>query len=231
MQGMAISAATGVRNVAISAELSQFRNLPAQRNFPTLIQGLSGAGPYGPGLAATPAGSVFPGFFRVNRTQLQFGGTADASPIIGIFDTSLTAEAVFQWATNLPGTDQERIGRNPNFGTAQYNGSCDGGYNVCAIDGFATRFAWGYRLLARASFPQGATGIVLQPILLFGQDVNGYAVDGGLVQGRIVIAPLLRAIYQRRYFAEVSGVFLRRNTAFDGVRDRSVYTFAIGTSF
>ena len=37
-----------------------------------------------------------------------------------------------QWVPGLPGTDQERLGRCGNFGTAEYNGACpqSGGVNI-----------------------------------------------------------------------------------------------------
>ncbi len=231
VQGMAVSAATGVGHVALSAELSQFRDLPAQRNFPELIEGLSGRGPYGAGIAATPTGDIFPGYFKVNRTQLLVGGTVDLSPAIGLSDASITAEAAFQWATNLPGTDTERIGRNPNFGSAEFNGFCAGGFNVCDVTGFATRFAWGYRLVARMTFPQAATGLDLQPIVAWAQDINGYGVDGGLLQGRWVAALFLRGIYQRRFVVEAGRTWIRSDTPFDPLRDKGAYTLAAGVAF
>jgi hypothetical protein len=230
VQAFALSAATGIRNVALSAELSRTIGLGGQRNFPTLIQGIGGGGPYAAPIAASGIGNTFPGGLPLNKTQLQFGGTADVSPLIGPYDVSITGEVVMQWATNLPGLETERIGRNPNFGTASYNGVCQGGYNVCSTEGFATRYTWGYRILVRASLPQPALGLVLQPVLLFSQDVKGYSFEGTLVQGRIIVGPVLRAIYQRRYFAEIGAVLIKRNTEFDGVRDRSAYTIALGLS-
>lgn len=46
-----------------------------------------------------------------------------------------------QWANDLPGTDLERIGRNPNFGVAAFPGTNCGGCDSCEVKGFATPFA------------------------------------------------------------------------------------------
>lgn len=231
VQGMGLTATTGLRNVALSAELSQFRGLPVQRNFATVAQGASGAGgPYA-AAAAIPAGQVFPGYFRANRTQLILGGRIDMSPTTGLADAQLTAETSMQWLTNLPGTDQERIGRNVNYGTAAYDGTCQGGFNVCTVDGFATRFSWGYRLLAQFSLPRPATGLDLQPTLLWSQDLKGYAADGSLIEGRYTAGVLLRAVYQQFLFVELGRTWVRRNTEFDPLRDKSLYLITAGVRF
>jgi hypothetical protein len=231
VQGMALSAVTGWRNLTFSAELNQFRKLPVQRNFPTLAQGATGqGGPYA-AAAATPAGQIFPGYFEANRTQLILGGRFDMSPAISLQDAQLTAETSMQWVTNLPGLDVERIGRNANFGTAEFNGSCQGGNNVCDTRGFATRFAWSYRLLAQFSLPRPATGLDLQPMLLWSQDLKGYSVDGSVIQGRYSAGALLRAVYLQTFFVEFGRTWLRHDTAFDGVRDKGVYLFTAGARY
>jgi len=231
VEAFAVSAATGVRNLALSGQLTEFLGLPVQRNFPTLIQGaINKEGPYAAGEAAS-IGSVFPGYFRVNVTQLQFGGTLLFSPVRGLYDMSLTAETNFQWAPGLPSTNQERLGRYGNYGTAEFNGSCQGGDNVCQVDGFVTSFAWGYRLRLQAQLPQPGTGVTLVPVLFFGQDVKGYSPDSTMVQGRVTVGAALRAVYLAHFYAEIGGTWYRRNTEFDPLRDRGLYTLAAGMSF
>ena len=212
--------------------MSQIRGLPVQRNVPTLIQGaISNTGPYAAGQAAA-IGSVFPGYARVNVTQLQFGGTVQFSPLRGLYDVSLTAEADFQWVPGLPGTDQERLGRYGSFGTAEYNGACPqtGGVNVCNVAGFVTSFAWGYRVSAQASLPQRGS-VTLVPVLFLGQDVQGYSADSQIVQGRLTGGAALRAIYLQRFYAQIGATWFRRNTEFDPLRDRGAYTLAAGVTF
>ena len=231
VQAAAISATTGFQNVALSAELSTFFGLPVQRNFPTLIQGATGqGGPYAAAAALGP-GASYAGQIEVNRTQLLLGGRLNLSPTIGLADALLTAEVALQWAPDLPGAEVERIGRNPNFGTASYNGVCQGGLNSCAVDGFATSFNWGYRLAMQFSLPRPTSGLDLVPVLLWSQDVQGYAVDGTMVEGRYVGGVLLRAVYQSFLFAEIGATFIRNDTPYDGIRDRSAYAIGVGVRF
>jgi hypothetical protein len=234
VQAFAVSAATGFRNVALTAELSEFLKLPVQRNAPSLIQGVgpSGTGPYHAAIAAAPLGEVVPGYFKANKTQLLLGGRVDVSAVTGLADATLIAETSMQWITNLPGVDQERIGRNANWGQAGFNGVCPADpRNYCPTDGFATRFAWGYRLLAQFSLPRPATGLDLQPIVLWSQDLKGYSVDGSLVQGRWTAGLLFRAVYQQVFFAEVGRAWVRGGTDFDGLRDKGVYVVTAGMRF
>ncbi|HRH85297.1 MAG TPA: DUF1302 family protein [Rubrivivax sp.] len=231
VQAAAISATTGFANVALSAELSTFFGLPVQRNFPTLIQGAAGqGGPYAAAAELGP-GATYAGQIEVNRTQLLLGGRFNLQPTLGLADAQLTAEVALQWAPDMPGTDIERIGRNPNFGTASYNGVCQGGFNSCAVDGFATSFNWGYRLALQFSLPRPTSGLDLIPVLLWSQDVQGYAVDGSMVEGRYVGGVLLRAVYQSFLFAEIGATFIRNDTPYDGIRDRSAYAVGMGVRF
>lgn len=231
VQGAAISAATGFENVALSAELSTLFGLPVQRNFPTLVQAAVGqGGPYADA-ASLPTGQSYPGYLRVNRTQLLLGGRINLAPVVALSDFQLTAEVALQWTPDLPGPDQERIGRNPNLGTATFNGSCQGGYNVCTVDGFATSFNWGYRLAGQFSLPRPAAGVDLIPFFGWLQDVKGYAVDGTMAEGRYAAALGLRMIYQSLVSLELGGTWFRHDTPYDPLRDRSNYWLGVGVRF
>lgn len=236
VEAYAISAATGVRNIALSAELSQFRDLPAQRNFPELVEGATqNRGIYAGRMRATGDGNLFSGGFKVDRTQLLLGSQMDLSPAVGLADASLAVEAAGQWVTNLPGADEERIGRGGNWGAAAYNGVCQplsqntqGG---CKTEGFATDFVWGYRVLAAVALPRPARGIDLLPLLGWSHDVKGYSTDGTMVEGRHVINLRLRAIFQRAFFLEIGRTWVNSNTAYDSLRDKDLYSIAAGVAF
>jgi hypothetical protein len=231
VQGAAVSAVTGYRNVTMSAELSTFFGLPVQRNFPTLIQGATqGVGPYA-AAARTGPDVAFPGYAQVNRTQLLLGGKVALSPWIALADALLTAEVALQWAPDLPGLDRERIGRNPNFGVAAFPGAACGAYDSCEAKGFATPFNWGYRLALSFSLPRPTNGLDLQPTLLWSQDVQGYAVDGFMTEGRWIAGALLRAVYQQFLFAQVGATWLRADTPYDAARDKGSYSMAVGVRF
>ncbi|MCB1847269.1 MAG: DUF1302 family protein [Halieaceae bacterium] len=234
VEAFAISAATGVRNIALSGELSQFRNLPVQRNFPELIAGATlNEGIYAARMRQAGDGTLFAGSWKADRTQLLLGGQIDLSSALSLIDASLAFEAAGQWVDNLPDTGEERIGRQGNWGAAMPpGGSCQavtrqtqGG---CKVDGFATDFSWGYRLFATISLPRPARGVDLYPLLGWNHDVQGYSVDGAQLQGRRTFTLKLRAVYQRALFLELGRSWIKSTTNYDPARDKGVYTLAVG---
>ncbi len=236
VEAFAISAATGVRNLALSAELSHFRDLPVQRNFPELIEGATkNQGIYADRMAATGNGQLFDGGWEANRSQLLLGGQLDLSSAVRLVDVSLAAELSGQWVSNLPGTDEERIARNGNWGAAASNGVCptlsEGTEGGCKTDGFATDYSWGYRMFAAISLPRPARGVDLKTLLAWNHDVNGYAVDGTLVEGRRLINLRLQIIFQRAWFIELGRTWIGSNTDYDPARDKDTYTIAAGVAF
>lgn len=236
VQAFGLSAATGVRNLALSAELSHFRDLPVQRNFPELIEGATkNLGIYAGRMAAAGNGSLFNGAFDANRTQLLLGGQLDLSSAVGLADASLAAEISGQWVSNLPDNEQERIGRNGNWGAAAFDGVCStltrGTEGGCRTDGFATDISWGYRLFSVISLPRPARGLDLKALLAWNHDVGGYAVDGSLVEGRRLLNLRLQMIFQRRWFLELGRTWINATTDYDPARDKDAYTITLGTQF
>ena len=237
VEAFAISAATGVRNIALSAELSRFRKLPVSRNFPELIAGATrNEGVYAQRMNAAGGGSEFDGGWKADRNQLLLGGQMDLSSAVGLADASVAFEAAGQWVTNLPGTNEERIGRFGAWGVAPSPGSechaatqnTQGG---CKVDGFATDFSWGYRVFATLSLPRPARGVDLYPLLGWNHDVGGYAVDGSLTEGRRVLNLRLRAVYQRAFFLEIGRTWINSTTNYDPARDKDAYSMAVGMQF
>jgi hypothetical protein len=236
VEAFAISAATGVRSLAVSAELSHFRDLPAQRNFPELIEGATkNRGIYADRMAAAGNGQLFDGGWKAKRSQLLLGGQLDLSSAVGLADASLAAEASGQWVSNLPDSKEERIGRNGNWGAAAVNGVCpsltrqtEGG---CNTDGFATEYSWGYRLFAAITLPRPARGVDLYTLLAWNHDVDGYSVDGSQVEGRRLINLRLQMIFQRAWFIELGRTWINSNTDYDPARDKDTYTIAAGVAF
>lgn len=236
IKAFAISAATGVRNVALSAELSRFEGLPVQRNFAELIEGATrNRGIYADRMDAAGDGQLFRGGWQADRTQLLLGGQVDLSSVVGLADASLAVETAGQWVSNLPDTEEERIGRNGNWGAAASDGVCQPATGItqggCRTDGFATDFSWGYRLFSTISLPRPARGIDLQTVAAWSHDVGGYAVDGSMVEGRRVINLRLQAIFQRAWFIEIGRTWINSNTDYDPLRDRDTYTIAAGVAF
>ena len=237
MQSFGISAATGVRNMAFSAELSYLQDMPVQRNIPEMLEGGLAAqneGIYAARMTAAGAGNVFDGYTLVDRTLLLLGTEVDLAGSTGLTDAKLVAEASGQWV-NIPGTDQERLGRNGNWGAAaDTNGVCDARTilaNGCKADGFAAEFAWGYRMVGTFTTPMPEWGVEFIPRLAWSQDVEGYSVDGTQVEGRQVLGVTLRTIFQRRFFIDIGRTWFKTDTQYDPLRDKDAYLFAAGVAF
>lgn len=236
IKAFAGSVSTGVRNVALSGQVTRTLGQPGQRSFPTLIQGgLQGIGPYADQQNPENFTREYPGYFKFNVTQLQFGATAQIGQILHLSNAQLVAETNMQWATNHPGLEAERIGRYGNFGVGTWNGgNCDptrqsnGIINKCEVTGFGTPFAWGYKLLAVAALPSDRRGITLTPSFTFGNDPTGYSVDGMIVGSRVFYGASLRADLRQRYFAILGANAYRRGAEFDPMRDRGVYSLIFG---
>jgi len=232
VQELALSISSGIRNFTFYGELLTTFGQPFQRNFPSLIQGAVNAqGPYAAGIQSTPVGSFFPGYVKLDPIQFLFGGTVQLPSVVGLSQMLLTVEGNLQGTPSFPSTNVERLFRNGNFGTATYNGSCQGGDNVCAVDGFATPWVFGYRLRLQATTYFAGTTIALTPVVSFSHDVVGYSADGTMVQGRVSGSLALRLSYRQMAFVQASGTWFRLDTPYDFLRDRGVYNFSVGATF
>ena len=235
VQAFAISAASGVQNLSLSAELSYFHDLPVQRNLPELSWGaINGKGIYAERMEAAGPGATFDGSIQVDRTQLLLGGVMDLTSHTGLADATLVGEVAGQWV-DLPSTNVERIGRNGNWGAAANAlDGCDSRTQYaggCATDGFATEFNWSYRLLATFSLPRPGFGLEFRPQFGWNHDVSGYSVDGFQVEGRQIFGASVRTIFQRAFFLDVGRTWVRSNTDYDPARDKDAYFIATGMAF
>ena len=236
---LAVSASTGLRNLALSAQLTRHWDYPAQRNAPAFIEGsLSGLGPYGY-LKDNPNREM-PGFYKMNILQLQYGGAWQFGRLVGLNDATLVAEALMSWNTNNPATDgpnAERLLRAGNFGLASWSEegyTCNPGplengiVNFCDVDGFQTPFAMGYKMRAQTVLPQFGPNISLSPYLTFTHDITGWAADFSIQGGRVTYGAGFRADIRQTYFVEASALWYRRGTPYDPMRDRGQYTVVVG---
>jgi len=240
VKSFAVSASSGLRSLALSAQFTRTLDYPAQRNAPAFIDGaISGAGPYGY-MKTDYVGREAPGYFPMNINQLQYGGAWKFGRYVGLSDATLIGEADMQWNTNMPpldGPGAERLIRSGNYGLANWNQQgyvCDPGpldsgvINKCELDGFATPFSMGYKLRVQTNTRQYGRGISFIPAFTFGNDIAGYSADFAITAGRVMYAASLRTDVRQQYFIEIGGVWYRRGTAYDATRDRGQYTFVIG---
>jgi len=102
---------------------------------------------------------------------------------------------------------------------------------TCSLQGFITNNAWGYRARIASVYTGGPLGAALTPSLSLAHDVRGYSYDGTFLQGRVIVAPALRADWGRRYFAEVIYTRFTNAAAYSMLTDRDNVQIYTGAKF
>jgi hypothetical protein len=253
VQYYGVSAATRLAGWALGAELSHTPNLPVQvavgdaiaaMLYPTLGVPSQYWGPLGPRMLATPVGGEMRGYDRARKTMLLLNGVRSFQGVIGAQALTVAGEAGFSWAGGLnPGL---RYGRGFVFGTARspsygpYNTVVAGDCPLlntpnqpgCAPEGFATGFAWGYRLRAQLNYANVCdSGITISPNLLWLQDVKGTSVDYQFNQGRRTLGLGVNFAYRDRVNAALLYTWYGDGAQWNPTRDRDYLGAAVSVSF
>ncbi|MFK0090042.1 DUF1302 domain-containing protein [Pseudomonas sp. NPDC090755] len=161
-----------------------------------------------------PPGSTYNGYDRLRVSQLSLGMIKSFPQVLGADNFSLTGEVGMKYIHNLSSLDERRYIKTDIYGSDLANGNATGcalGGPVqrykqfaCSTDGYATDFAWGYRLRAQLNYLGLFAGVNVAPFLAFGQDVKGWSYDANFVEGRLLGALGVRADYLQNYSAELS---------------------------
>lgn len=161
-----------------------------------------------------PPGSVYNGYDRLKISQLSLGFIKSLPQVLGADSLNLIGEVGMKYVHDLPSLDQRRYLKTEIYGTDFANNSAAGcalGTPIdkykklaCSADGYASQFAWGYRLRGQLNYPGLLAGINVSPFLAFGQDVKGWSYDGNFVEGRLLGSLGVRTEYLQNYSAELS---------------------------
>jgi hypothetical protein len=148
---------------------------------------------------------------------------------------TLSGELGWSHVSSLPSSGFLRYGRHDEYGVAAVDGggACSDATKAqksCALDGFITSNAWGYRLRLSANFAGAFFGAALMPSLTFAHDVNGYSYDAALLKDRKTLRPAVRADWYDKYFAEVQYARIWGG-AYNTQIDRDSLTLSIGAKF
>jgi len=252
-----ISASTNILGWSVGSELSRRNNVPAQIDGNDLLLaglGAGGALPFAAGLSIPfgPVGPLavaahrgptgyLPGYTRTHVTQFQLNTVKAGNRILGADQYILVAEAGFQW-NGLPNykTDPNALrynrpfifgpGPSPLFGGAPcmaLNISAEG----CQNDGYATPFAWGYRLKLDLTYNDVFRGVSLTPNIFWSQDVSGWSVDNQFAQARYALGLGLKFTYARNYTLDLNYTTYNHNANYDPLRDRDFISFNLAVGF
>ncbi len=179
-----------------------------------------------------PPGAVFWGIQRFAVAQASVGAGYSWHKIAAAEKVSLTGEAGFSRVAGLPPPGVLRFGRSDDYGTAAISGlpcvDTTLAQKSCALDGFITPSAWGYRISVDARYQ--AWSAQWTPSLLWSHDVRGYSWNGGFLQGRRMVRASLRVDWGGAYFAQTQ---YNRITggAYNNQIDRDTLTLAMGVTF
>ncbi|MDM0091415.1 MULTISPECIES: DUF1302 domain-containing protein [unclassified Variovorax] len=234
-----LSFSTVVKGVSVFGEISRTTGLPAQINGTDLLNGVvAGVGPQA-ALAGRAAGSYVRGYDLKSKTQAQVSALQIVPRVLGAESLTLIGEvAVQQWSGIGDAAGGARYGRAFVYGSGPVSipgvgeicGTLNANPAYCENKGFATRNAWGIRLLAEASYSNVFAGVNVKPRLFFSRDLKGWSADGLFSQGRMAIAPGVRFEYGNRYYADLSWTRFSR-AKYDEFHDRDFVSVVAGMSF
>lgn len=243
IQVAGVSAATELFGYSVFGEVSFTKDFPAGYNTVDLIKGgATGDGPLGRygNNDQFPEGSVLDGFKPLDKIQAQVSTIKLFPRRLGASQVALVAEVGAQmWRGIGDPFTSERFGRSPAFGAGahqDYNGGeCDRSVNPntnnCVVDGYATKTAFGYRILSVAQYPDALLGVTLAPRIFFSHDFKGFSADGVFLEDRMNLGLGLRAeIQSAKYFAEMNYSMFNDKAFFDPFKDRDFVSLVLGAN-
>jgi len=151
---------------------------------------------------------------------------------LGAAGVNWGGEIIYKAVPDLPDPSVTRFGRVDVFGQGPVNGVCPppAAPTQCSTDGYVSRNALGYRLVAGLRYANVADGVDLIPSLLFGQDVSGWSGDGGILEGRKLAVLSLRINTRSGFTADIAWVPTWGGT-YNNQRDRSAVLTYVGQRF
>lgn len=245
IQVFGTSAATEIGGFSLFGEVSYTKGLPVAYNTADLLKGTAnGDGPLAGNqarLANAPNGTIVDGFKPLDKIQFQVATIKQFPQILGASSLGLVAELGGQlWKGIGDPYTSERFGRSPAFGAADHisyagSGGCTLAVNPnprnCAVEGFATKSAAGYRVLGVLTYPDVGFGITLKPRLFFAHDFKGTSADGVFLKDRMNLGVGLRAeIRSGTYFAEANYSKFSDKAYFDPFKDRDFLSLVLGAN-
>jgi len=160
------------------------------------------------------------------------GAVGQVPKVLGAAGLNWGAELIYKGVPDLPDPTVKRFGRVDVFGQGPVNGVCPppAAPSQCTTDGYVSRHAWGYRLVAGLLYANVADGVDLIPSLLFGHDVSGWSGDAGILEGRKLVIASLRLNLRSGFVADLSW-WPTSGGDYNNQRDRSAAQLWIGQRF
>ena len=230
------------RATRLFGEIAYRPNQPLSINFADLADAFVARNPNsilnrpasGKNALALPPGANFDAYDRFAVTTASLGVNQGFPGVLASQRVLFAAELGMSHIANLPDASVIRYGRSEAYGVAAAPGvPCVDSFpgKTCSLQGFVTNNAWGYRARIASVYSGAPFGATLTPSLTVAHDVRGYSYDGTFLEGRVIVAPALRADWSGRYFAEVIYNRFTNAAAYSMLIDRDNVQIYTGAKF
>jgi len=178
-------------------------------------------------------GDIANGYVTVDTTQAQFNLAHLFGPTLGTDNLTLFAEFGAVWIHDMPDQDVLRL-NGP--GTARSGGQVglesimSVVHNGTETNPFATDFAWGYRMVAKADYNNVFSGVNAAAKIVFSHDVEGITPDPIFLfaQGSKSIGASIDFDYQNRWSASLGyNAFWGGKGTINAMEDKDFVSFSI----
>ncbi|WP_025822176.1 DUF1302 domain-containing protein [Shewanella marina] len=168
-------------------------------------------------LKGVQAGDTVDGFIRLDTTQAQMTFTHLLGPTLGADSFVALAEVGGVWIHDMPGFDELRLngpGTGRSGGNPDMPGIVQALHNGPETNPFPTDFAWGYRLVGKATYNNVLGAFNVSPRMIFSHDVDGITPDPMFLftEGRKSLSVGVAVDYQSSW-----GFDMSYNSFFGGV--------------
>lgn len=184
---------------------------------------------------ALPPGAILDLYDRYKVTTATLGLNQGLPGVLGSQRVVAGVELGWSHVSELPDAGTLRYGRSDAYGIAQVPGfPCTDSYpgKTCALEGFVTRNAWGYRARIGSTYTNTFLGGAnLTPSVSLAHDVKGYSYDGTFLEDRMLYGPGLRADWGRTFFAEIQWTRYSNKPRYSMLIDRDNLVLSTGTTF
>lgn len=246
LYGISFNTTLGETGIALQGELSHRDNMPLQIDDVELLftalsplnnlipqpylQFRSQLGQVGPGQEVR-------GWERHEVSQLQFTATKVFGPGNWIRADQISAVAEFGGTEvwDLPDPSLLRYqgdGTDTGGGPDSLTGA--GRNPIQQTEGFPTAFSWGYRLAARADYPNAfGSSFTLSPRAAFNHDVNGITPGpgGNFLEDRRSLTVGVETNYLNKWVGDVSYTRFMGAGALNLIHDRDFVSFTVKYAF
>lgn len=247
IETLGLSYATTLAGWSVGVDFSHVSNYPVQVNANDLLAGLVTFAQPVPTLGA--ARNMFTGvgpdthvngYVQVAKDALVVNFVQAFTDFISDSTTVIAEIGYIKADIDDATVSNIRYGRSFVFGRAPDTtliscGATASAVNLahpgCAVDGFFTSDAFGYRLLFRLRYNEVMSGWNFQPRFFFAHDVDGVSVDNQMIEGRLTMGLGLRLEKNDKgLFAEL-GMTRYSGGDYDPLHDRDNAAFTLGTTF